>query len=139
MDATSPQKIDKNSEELETIAPETREVEKIPEELTALPPAEQDEPPAAPVKAKAKGRPKGAKDAKPRAKKPAKAVVLAEAPVTEAAQEEEEPPLPRAVPGSRPIPTEATDSREALMLKLLSQQARSRQNRKVAVWKSWFS
>ena len=78
------------------------------------------------------GRPPGSKNReqgkprKPRAK--AVAVPIREEPV--------EPPPP--LPGSRPIPTEARDSREALMLRLLSQQANARQQNKVAMWKSWF-
>ena len=76
------------------------------------------------------GRPIGSKSkepGKPRPRAKAVAVPIREEPI-------ESPPLP----GSRPIPTEARDSREALMLRLLSQQANARQNNKVAVWKSWF-
>ena len=51
-----------------------------------------------------------------------------------------EPPLEEylPLPGSRRIPTEARDSREVLMLRLLSEQAGARQRNKVALWKSWF-
>ena len=79
------------------------------------------------------GRPIGAKSKEPGKPRPrAKAVVTV--PIREEPVPVESPPLP----GSRPIPTEARDSREALMLRLLSQQANARQNNKVALWKSWF-
>ena len=79
------------------------------------------------------GRPAGSKNKQPgKPRKPrAKAVAVPVEPV--------EPPeeyLP--LPGSRRIPTEARDSREALMLRLLSEQAGARQRNKVALWKSWF-
>ena len=83
------------------------------------------------------GRPAGSKNkeaGKPR-KPRAKAVTIEPvAPVTV------EPPLEEylPVPGSRRIPTEARNSREVLMLRLLSEQAGARQRNKVALWKSWF-
>ena len=81
------------------------------------------------------GRPPGSKNKEPgKPRKPrAKAAVVPIDP----------PPLEpearyRPLPESRPIPNEARDSREALMLRLLSQQANARQQNKVALWKSWF-
>ena len=80
---------------------------------------------------KKKGRPKGAADKKPRP--PRKRVVVQEESVEE--QEEE---LPRALPGSLPIPTEPTTDKAALMLELLQRQAHARKNAKAQLWKSWF-
>ena len=80
------------------------------------------------------GRPIGAKSKEPGKPRPrAKAVTV---PIREEPVPVESPLSP--LPGSRPIPTEARDSREALMLRLLSQHASARQNNKVALWKSWF-
>ena len=92
----------------------------VPADVVALEPKRK---PGRPVGSKSKepGKPR-----KPRAK--AIAVPIREEPVE----------LPPPLPGSHPIPTEARDSREALMLRLLSQQANVRQQNKVALWKSWF-
>ena len=76
------------------------------------------------------GRPKGAADKKPRP--PRKRVVVQE----ELVEEEQE--LPRALPGSLPIPTEPTTDKAALMLELLQRQAHARKNAKAQLWKSWF-
>ena len=89
------------------------------------------------------GRPVGSKNKEPgKPRKPrAKAVAPREEPVP---VEPPIPPLPDqpydapTLPGSRRIPTEARDSHEAMMLRLLSQQANARQQNKVALWKSWF-
>ena len=107
---------------------------------TPAPEATGPEPPAEVVALEPKrkpGRPAGSKNkeqGKPR-KPRAKAVTIEPVvPVTV------EPPLEEylPLPGSRRIPTEARDSREVLMLRLLSEQAGARQRNKVALWKSWF-
>ena len=74
------------------------------------------------------GRPKEAKDKKPRFKRK---VVIKEEPI-----EIEE--LPRAINDSLPIPSEPTTDKYALMLKLLQDQAQTRKNKKAELWKSWF-
>ena len=94
--------------------------ETIPADVVALEPKKKP------------GRPAGSKNKEPGKPRRAK-VVLIEQPVTP----EPDYGAP-ALPGSRRIPTEARDSREALMLRLLSQQANARQHNKVALWKSWF-
>ena len=70
---------------------------------------------------KKKGRPPGSKNKEPGCARKPRAKVVPIDPV---------PPEPDydapALPGSRRIPTEARDSREALMLRLLSQQANAR-------------
>ena len=110
----------------------------------------------APEPAKKKGgRPVGAKSkeqGKPRPKRVAanriRARALAEEEDKEPAppKKEETPPsdpLPRAFPGSRPIPLESQidprDKTSVLMMSMLRQQAAERRQRKVDVWKSWFS
>ena len=80
------------------------------------------------------GRPPGSKNKEPgKPRKPRAKVVPIEKPV--ALEPDYDAP---ALPGSRRIPTEAQDSREAMMLRLLTQQANTRQHNKVALWKSWF-
>ena len=49
------------------------------------------------------------------------------------------PELPPPLAGSRPIPQSTNDRTSALMLTLLRQQAADRRQRKVDVWKSWFT
>ena len=46
--------------------------------------------------------------------------------------------LPRATPGSLPIPTEAYDLRTAKMLRLLQMQTDHRKQQKANVYSSWF-
>ena len=83
------------------------------------------------IKAKAKGRPKGALNkgpSKPRAKK----TQIQEAPVEEAY----EPSSPKR---NLKIPTDPTSSEvAAAMLKLLQDQSYSRQSRKQRLYNSWF-
>ena len=108
----------------------TDEVEALPADVVALEPTPKKKP----------GRPVGSKNKQPgKPRKPrAKAVAV---PVHAPRPSEPEPYEPYdapALPGSRRIPTEARDSREAMMLRLLSHQANARQQNKVALWKSWF-
>lgn len=116
--------------------PEIEELksQEIPQELQELPQELQEE--QEQKIPKKRGRPAGSKNKEP-GKPRAKRVVVQEQPiVTEAKSTHEE--VPRVLQGSRAIPREPTDSKEALMLRLLTHQARSRQERKVATWKSWF-
>ena len=83
------------------------------------------------------GRPAGSKNKEPGKPRKPRAKAVAIEPVVPVTVE---PPLEEylPLPGSRRIPTEARDSREVLMLRLLSEQAGARQRNKVALWKSWF-
>jgi len=86
----------------------------------------------APIKPKAKGRPKGALNkgpSKPRAKK----TQIQEAPTEEPAYE------PSSPKRNLKIPTDPTTSEvAAAMLKLLQDQTYSRQSRKQRLYSSWF-
>ena len=80
------------------------------------------------------GRPVGAKSkevGKPR--KPREKKVVFEEPVETPYED-----LPRAIPGSLPIPTEAYDLRTAKMLRLLQMQTDHRKQQKAHVYSSWF-
>ena len=108
-----------------------QDIEKdIPEDVAV-------EVPEKPIKAKAKGRPKGSANKgppKPRAKK----AQIQEAPVEDASEPYEayEPASPKR---NLRIPTDPTSSDvAAAMLKLLQNQTYSRQNRKQALYNSWF-
>ena len=106
----------------------------LPEEAIPEPPSIEEiiaEP--VEVKPKKKGRPKGAADKKPRP--PRKKVVVQEEAVDEIEIVND---LPRALPDSLPIPTEANTDKAALMLQLLQRQAHQRKNAKAQLWKSWF-
>jgi hypothetical protein len=65
---------------------------------------------------------------------------LEETPPLAPAEEGEE--LPRALPGSRPIPLESEinprDRTTLMMMTMLRQQATERRQRKADLWKSWF-
>ena len=107
--------------------------------------------PTEPAPKKKGGRPAGAKSkaqGKPRPKRVAankmRARALEEtspmAPPPPA--EEEVAQLPRALPGSRPIPLESEihlrDRTSLLMMTMLREQAAERRQRKADLWKSWF-
>ena len=80
------------------------------------------------------GRPAGSKSkeaGKPR--KPREKKVVFEEPVETLCED-----LPRAIPGSLPIPTEAYDLRTAKMLRLLQMQTDHRKQQKANVYSSWF-
>jgi hypothetical protein len=101
-----------------------------------------------PAPKKKGGRPAGAKSkaqGKPRPKRVAankmRARALEEAPPPPA--EEEVAQLPRALPGSRPIPLESEnfnprDRTTLMMMTMLREQAADRRQRKADLWKSWF-
>ena len=101
-----------------------------------------------PATKKKGGRPAGAKSkaqGKPRPKRVAankmRARALEEAPPPPA--EEEVAQLPRALPGSRPIPLESEnfnprDRTTLMMMTMLREQAADRRQRKADLWKSWF-
>jgi hypothetical protein len=94
----------------------------LPEELAELP---------AKPKARAKGRPKGAANkgpSKPRAKK---VVVVEELPIDPPSYEPSSPKRNRAIPEYR------TDDLAVEMLRLLSNQAQSRQQKKRELYASW--
>ena len=95
--------------------------------------SEQDEP-EPPTPKKKPGRPIGSKSkepGKPRAKRK-----IVERPAE--SDELENIEIPRALPGSRPIPSEAHDSTSAQMLRLLTAHTKQRQREKTELYKSWF-
>ena len=111
------------------IEPELLELEPEPEPEPELEPEpEQEQPTEPPTPKKKPGRPVGSKSKEP-GKPRAKRVKIVEEAVPH------NPPSP--VEQSRPIPT-SRDSQSALMLQMLSQHAKERQNRKADLWKSWF-
>ena len=87
-----------------------------------------------PVKAKAKGRPKGAKNLGPPKPRPKRK------PVIEETQVEEEYKENTYVPSSpkHKRNSEAPEDVATIMLKMLQEQAYSRQARKQALYRSWF-
>ena len=94
---------------------------------------EAEAPEEAPPRAKAKGRPKGSKNkepSKPRKSRAAPAPKVVEEPV-----EQEESPLP--TPSGRAIPNDGSDL-ATQMFRLLQQQQYTRQQRKRALYESWF-
>ena len=105
------------------------EAEPEPEPEPELEPAEPEESVEPPTPKKKPGRPVGSKSKEP-GKPRAKRVKIVEEAVPHS------PPPPVEQP-SRPIPTRR-DSDSALMLEMLSQHAKERQNRKADLWKSWF-
>ena len=120
----------KNADHPVIIEPELLELEPEPEpepepELESAEPEESVE---APTPKKKPGRPVGSKSKEP-GKPRAKRVKIVEEAVPHS------PPPP--VEQSRPIPT-SRDSQSAMMLQMLSQHAKERQNRKADLWKSWF-
>ena len=88
------------------------------------------------------GRPQGSKNkevGKPR--KPREKKVVFEEPIESVPRVAAEllyEELPRATPGSLPIPTEAYDLRTAKMLRLLQMQTDHRKQQKANVYSSWF-
>ena len=110
----------------EIIEDNTEDITQVIEDIAEIPEVK-------PVKAKAKGRPKGAPNKgppKPRAKK----VQIQEAPIEETRAYE--PSSPRR---NLKIPTDPTSSEvAAAMLKLLQDQSFSRQSRKQKLYNSWF-
>ena len=97
-------------------------------------PVEQEPEQVEPTPKKKPGRPVGSKSkepGKPRAKRK----------IVERPAESDEPEnieIPRALPGSRPIPSEAYDTSSARMLQLLTAHTKQRQREKTELYKSWF-
>ena len=113
------------------------ELVKTAEDVEAAPFEEVAQAAESEVKAEAKrkpGRPVGSKSKEPgKPRKPrAKKVAINEEPV------EIQPELPRAIPGSLPIPEEAYDLRTAKMLRLLKIQSQQRKEQKRSMYSSWF-
>ena len=110
----------------------------IKEENTEIEPEIQKETPVEeeiiPVKAKAKGRPKGASNKQPSKPRPKRKTVVEETPVVE---EDNENYYVPSSPKNRKI-SEAPPDFAAVMLKMLQEQAYSRQARKQALYRSWF-
>ena len=109
--------------------------EDIPEIIKDIPEDVAVEVPEKPIKAKAKGRPKGSPNKgppKPRAKK----AQIQEAPVEEAPEAYE----PSSPTRNLRIPTDpSTSDVAAAMLKMLQDQSYSRQTRKQRLYNSWFA
>ena len=84
------------------------------------------------------GRPLGTKNAEPgKPRKPREKKVVFEEPVELVETPYDE--LPRATPGSLPIPTEAYDLRSAKILHLLQLQTEHRKQQKTRLYSSWFN
>ena len=125
-----------NNEEIdddkENIPNNERNNAEEPQEIVAAPEA---------VAKRKPGRPAGSRNreqgrARPGARKPKKVEVVEE-PIEEVSEVFEDPIEPPESEYQR-IPTVATTSKEERMLRLLSDHAKSRRARKVALWKSWF-
>ena len=123
-----------NTLDNENIQPEIQEenIEIEPEIQKETAPVEEE---ISPVKAKAKGRPKGAVNKQPSKPRPKR-----KQPVVEETQVEEEYKENHYVPSSprQKKISEAPPDVAAVMLKMLQEQAYSRQARKQALYRSWF-
>ena len=108
------------------------------EEEVARPQSSSAAAPREPLPKRKPGRPQGSKSKEPgKPRKPrAKKVVVQEEAVVEARPPQEE--LPRATPGSLPIPEEAYDLRAAKMLRLLQIHGDQRKQQKRQMYSSWF-
>ena len=135
--AESRQESTKNEETVPTIREEPviipDEPELIQEELVEPVKTAEDEA----VPKRKPGRPTGSKSKEPgKPRKPrVKKVEIREELVENIPPQEE---LPRAIPGSQPIPEEAYDVRTAKMLRLLQMQSDHRKQQKRNVYSSWF-
>ena len=108
----------------------------IKEENTEIEPEIQKETPVEeiiPVKAKAKGRPKGASNKQPSKPRPKRKTVVEETVEEEYKENQYVPSSPK----NKKI-SEAPPDVAAVMLKMLQEQAYSRQARKQALYRSWF-
>ena len=109
----------------------------IKEENTEIEPEIQKETPVEeeiiPVKPKAKGRPKGASNKQPSKPRPKRKTVVEETVEEEYKENHYVPSSPK----NRKI-SEAPPDLAAMMLKMLQDQAYSRQARKQALYRSWF-
>ena len=129
--------------ETETIDEQPITIEELPLTIEELPITIEEEPvtaeddiiPVAKIAPKRKpGRPVGAKSKEVgKSRKPREKKVVFEEPIETPYED-----LPRAIPGSLPIPTEAYDLRTAKMLRLLQMQTDHRKQQKANVYSSWF-
>ena len=115
--------------------PVTEEAQEAPEEEPVQEPVEEADPQIeeAPAPKRKPGRPLGSKNKEPGKPRAKRAPKLVQIPVDSEEVIDIPEPLPRAVPHSLPIPDD-----NALMLKLLRDQAQRRQQRKSDLWKSCF-
>ena len=115
----------------ENIQPEIQEenIEIEPEIQKETAPVEE----IIPVKPKAKGRPKGASNKQPSKPRPKRKVPVEETPV----EEDKENTYVPSSPKNKRI-SEAPEDVATIMLKMLQEQAYSRQARKQALYRSWF-
>ena len=122
-----------NTLENENIQPEIQEenIEIEPEIQKETAPVEEEKPP---VKPKAKGRPKGAVSKQPGKPRPKRKQPVVEETVDQEYKENHYVP---SSPKNRKI-SEAPPDLAAMMLKMLQDQAYSRQARKQALYRSWF-
>ena len=121
-------------QEIPLDSPDTAEdIPTIPEIVKDIPEDVAD--PEKPIKAKAKGRPKGSANKGP--PKPRKKAQIQEAPVEDAYEPAYEPASPKR---NLRIPSDPSSSDvAAAMLKLLQDQSYSRQTRKQRLYSSWFA
>ena len=128
-------------QETPTIVEEPVTIVEEPVTIAEEPVTNADEPVTIAPKRKP-GRPQGSKNkevGKPR--KPREKKVVFEEPIESVPRVAAEllyEELPRATPGSLPIPTEAYDLRTAKMLRLLQMQTDHRKQQKANVYSSWF-
>jgi len=114
----------------ENIQPEIKEENtEIEKEIEKETPVEE----IIPVKPKAKGRPKGASNKQPSKPRPKRKVPVEETPV----EEDKENTYVPSSPKNKRI-SEAPEDVATIMLKMLQEQAYSRQARKQALYRSWF-
>ena len=115
----------------ENIQPEIQEENiEIQPEIQKETPVEEE---IIPVKPKAKGRPKGASNKQPSKPRPKRKVPVEETPV----EEDKENTYVPSSPKNKRI-SEAPEDVATIMLKMLQEQAYSRQARKQALYRSWF-
>ena len=93
--------------------------------------------PEKPIKAKAKGRPKGSANKGP--PKPRKKAQIQEAPVEDTYEAYEPAYEPASPKRNLRIPDPSSSDVAAAMLKLLQDQSYSRQTRKQRLYNSWFA
>ena len=122
-------------EQVEPVEQEPEQVEQEPEHVEPVEQEPEQVEPEPPTPKKKPGRAIGSKSkepGKPRAKRK-----IVERPAEES-DEPENIEIPRALPGSRPIPSEAYDTSSAQMLQLLTAHTKQRQREKTELYKSWF-
>ena len=118
----------------ENIQPEIQEENiEIEQEIQKETPVEE----IIPVKAKAKGRPKGASNKQPSKPRPKRKPVIEETQVEEEYKENTYVPSSPRQNRQKRI-SEAPEDVATIMLKMLQEQAYSRQARKQALYRSWF-